>query len=75
MRNLILEEKIVISESTAISKIVFQALIAIISKHIISEKMKKAFCKKTLTPETNHKILCNGYKSGGLKMLMFQTKP
>lgn len=48
MRNLILEEKIVISESTAISKIVFQALIANISKHIISEKMKKAFCKKTL---------------------------
>ena len=37
MRKLILERKIVIFKTTAISKIVFQSLIATVPKHIVNE--------------------------------------
>lgn len=51
MRNLTLEEKIVISKTLALSEIMFQLLINIIPYHIISEliniqKTKKNYMEK-----------------------------
>ena len=51
MRNLTLEEKIVISKTLALSTIMFQLLINIIPSHIISElisiqKTKKNYMEK-----------------------------
>ena len=76
MRRLTLEEKIVFFKTIAISKIVFQAFITTAPKHIVNElkKIQKAFFGNNSSPKIKHEILCNDYKAGGLKMLIFQAK-
>ena len=76
MRNLTLEEKIIIFKTIAISKIVFQSVITTVPKHVINEleKIQKAFLWKNSTPKMKHETLYIDYKAGELKMLIFQTK-
>ena len=76
MRRLTLEGKIVIFKTIAISKIVFQAFITTVPKHIVNElkKIQKAFLWNNSSSKIKHEPLCNGYKAGGLKKLIFQAK-
>ena len=76
MRNLTLEEKIVISKTLLISKIVFQSLITIFPRYIENEleKIKKAFLQKISSPEIKHETLCNYYKGVGLKNIDISNK-
>ena len=63
------EGKIVISKTTAISKIVSQSFIKTVPKHITNglEKIQKAFQWKNSISMIKHETLCNDYKDGGLK--------
>ena len=69
MRRLTLEGKIVIFKTIAISKIVFQAFITTVPKHIVNElkKIQKAFFWNNSSPKIKHETLCNDYKAGGTK--------
>ena len=66
------EGKIVIFKTLAISKIVFQSLITPVPRHVVNEleKMQGFFLKK-FSLKIKHKTLCNDYKGGGLKILIF----
>ena len=61
MRNLTLEQKIVIFKTIAISKIVFQSFISTVLKRIINEleKIQKAFLWKNPTCKIKHETLFN----------------
>lgn len=69
MRNLTLEEKIVISKTLALSTIMFQLLINIIPSHIISEliSIQKKILWQNSDPKIRHETLCTQYKEGVLK--------
>ena len=69
MRRLTLEGKIVIFKTIAISKIVFQAFITTVPKHIANEfkNIQKAFLWNNSSSKTKHETLCNDYKARGLK--------
>ena len=68
MRNLTLEEKIVIFKTSVISKIVFQSLIKTIPNHIVKEHEKNTgLLWKHSTPKIKHEMLCNDYKGECLK--------
>ena len=76
MRRLTLEGKIVIFKTIAISKIVFQAFITTVPKHIVNElkKIQKAFFWNNSSPKIKHETLCNDYKAGGLKNVDIPSK-
>ena len=76
MRRLKLEGKIVIFKTIAISKIVFQAFITTVPKHIVNElkKIQKAFFWNNSSPKIKHETLCNDYKDGGLKIVDILSK-
>ena len=61
MRNLTLEEKIVIFKAIAISKINLQSFITTAPKHIVNklEKIQKTFLWKNSTPKIKNEILWN----------------
>ena len=63
MRNLTLQERIVILKNIAILKIVFQSFITTVPKHIASElkKIQKSFIWKNSTPKTKYETPCNDY--------------
>ena len=63
------EQKTIIFKTLAISKIVFQSLIAPVPRHIMNEleKIQNAFLWKNSSPKIKHETLCNDYKDGGLK--------
>ena len=65
MRKLTLEGKIVIFKTIAISKIVFQAFITNVPKHIVYElqKIQQAFFWNNSSPKIKHETLCNDYKT------------
>ena len=69
MRNLMLEGKIVIFKTIAISKIVFHSFITTFPKYVVNnlKKIQKTFLWENSTPKIKHETLCNDYKSGGLK--------
>ena len=69
MRKLTLEGKIVNFKTIAISKIVFQAFITTVPKHIFHElkKIQKAFFWNNSSSEIKHETLCHDYKAVGLK--------
>ena len=75
MRRLALEEKIVFFKTIAISKN-FQAFITTVSKHIVNElkKIQKAFFGNNYSPKIKLETLCNDYKAGRLKLLIFQAE-
>ena len=76
IRNLVLEGKISITKTIAISKIVFQSFIATVPKHIINEltEIQKAFLWKNSFPKIKHETLCNDDKAGGLKNVDIPNK-
>ena len=76
IRKLKLEGKNVIFKTIAISKIVLQAFITAVPKHIVNElkKIQKAFLRNSSFPKIKHETLCNGCKVGGLNQFIFQTK-
>ena len=76
MRRLTLEGKIVNIKTIAISKIVFQALITTVPKHILNElkKIQNAFLGNDSSPKIKHETLCNNYKAGGLKNVDIPSK-
>ena len=76
MRNLILEGKMVIFKTLAISKTVFQSLITSVPRHIVNEleKIQKSFLWKNPSPKIKHETLCNDNKGGGLKNIDILSK-
>ena len=76
MRKLTVEVKIVIFKTIAILKIVFQAFITTFPKYIVNELKKniKGCLLDNSSPKIKHETLCNDYKAGELKMLIFQTQ-
>ena len=60
----------------AISKIVFQAFITPVAKHIANElkKIQKAFFWNNSSPKIKHETLCNDIEQAGKEMLIFQAK-
>ena len=68
-RNLTLAGRIVAFKSLAISKIVFQALIASVPTHITKalEAIQTSFLWSNPNPKIKHKTLCKRYENGGLK--------
>ena len=71
-RNLTLEGRIVVSKSLAISKIVFQALIAPVSTHVIKalETIQTSFLWDKSNPKIKHKK----YENGDLKNVDIRNK-
>ena len=75
MRKLTLEGKIVIFETIATSKIVFQAFITTVQKHILSMNLKKSlFIWNNSSPKIKHETHCNHYRAGGLKNVDIPNK-
>ena len=75
-RNITLEGRIVVFKSLAISKIIFQALIAPVPIHVIKalETIQTSFLWNNSNPKIKHKILCKGYENGGLKDVDIRNK-
>ena len=75
-RRLTLEGKIFIFKTITISKIVFQAFITTVPKHIVKElkKIRTAFFLNNSSPNIKHETLCNDYKAGGLKNVDILSK-
>ena len=68
-RNHTLEGRIVVFKSLAITKIIFQALIAPAPTHVIKtlETIQISFLWNNSNPKIKHKILCERYENGGLQ--------
>ena len=75
-QNLTLEERIVVFKSLAISKIIFQALIAPVQTHVIKalETIETSFLWNNSNPKIKHKTLCKRYENGCLKNVDIQNK-
>ena len=70
-RNLTLEGRRVVFKSLAISKIVFQALIATVPNHVIKalETIQTFFLWNNSNPKKKHNFIGKRYENGGVKML------
>ena len=68
-QNLNFEGRVVVFKSLAISKIVFQALIAPVLTHVIKalETIQTSFLWNNSNTKIKHKTLCKRYENGGLK--------
>ena len=75
-RKLTLERKIVIFKTIAISKIVFQAFITTIPKHIVNviKKIQKPFFWNNCSRKIKLETFCDDYKAGGLKNVDIPNK-
>ena len=73
MRYLSIEGKIIIFKTLAISKLVNLALLTVSPNHIIEEiaKIQKSFVGDDSPLQLKHETLKMGFKTGGLKMLMY----
>ena len=60
MRNLTLEERIVVFKTLAVSKIVFLAILTKILYQVVKEleKIQKTFLWKNSTPKIKHETAC-----------------
>ena len=69
MRQLTIENKILIFKILAISKVVHLALVRDVPSSTIAklEKIQKQFIWKNGNPKLKHTTLCNKYKQGGLQ--------
>ena len=76
LRNLTLEGKILILETLALSKIIFQAFVTPIPIYVVTEleKIQKSFLWENSTSKIKHDTLCNDYKGGGLKNVNIRKK-
>ena len=75
MHRLILEGKIIVFGTLAISKIVFLSLISKVPTKVISEpeRIQKTFLWSS-KPKMKNEILCSDFKHGGLKNVNIQKK-
>ena len=73
-RNLTLEGRIVVFKSLAISKIVFQALIAPVPTQLIKALGTIQTSFLCNNPKIKHKTLCKRFENGGLKNVDMQNK-
>ena len=71
-RMLILEGRIMIFKTLAVSKTVYLDLVADVPKVIVKElqKIQKKILRQNSRPKIKHKTLSNTFKTGGLKMLI-----
>ena len=69
LRNLTIEEIIIVFKSVAISKLIFLALVTEIPTTIINflTKIHMKFIWKAKNPKIKNSTLCNDYEYGGLK--------
>ena len=76
LRNLILEGKILILQTLALSKILFEAFLTPIPIYVVTEleKIQKSFLWENSTSKIKHDTLCNDYKYGGLKNVDLRKK-
>ena len=76
LRNLTLEEKILIFKTLALSKIIFQAFVTLIPIYVVTEleKIQKSFLWENSASKIKHDTLCNNYKDGGLKNVDIRKK-
>ena len=76
LQNLILEGKILIFKTLALSKIIFQAFATPILIYVVTEleKIQKSFLWENSTSKIKHDTLCNDYKDGGLKNVDIRKK-
>ena len=76
MRNLTLEERIVVFKTLAISKIVFLALLTKILYQVVKEleELQNSFLWKNSIPKIKHEPTRKDYKDGGLKNVNISCK-
>ena len=75
-RILLLEGKIIIFKTLAISKIVYLTFLTVIPNSLIEElqKIQKSVIWSPSRPEINHKTRCNHFENGGLKYVDISSK-
>ena len=73
LRNLTLEGRILIFKTLALSKIIFQAFVTQIPDYVVTElgKLQKSFLWLNSTSDIKRDTLCNDYKDGGLRNVVF----
>ena len=76
LRNLTLENKIIVFEKLALSKITHLALVKTIPKSTIEQlnMIQKGFIWNSMKPKIKHSTLCNNYQDGGLKNVNIESK-
>ena len=69
LRNLVLEQKILIFKKLALSEIIFPAFVTPIPIYVANEleKIQKCILWENSTSKIKHDTLCNDFKHGGLK--------
>ena len=75
-RMLLLEGRIIIFKTLAISKIVYLTFLIVIPNSLIEElqKIQKTFIWHSPRPKISHKTLCNSFDNGGLKHVNISSK-
>ena len=76
IRNLIVQGKITIFKTLAISKVIHLALVTNVPQVIIDQlkKIQKDFIRNRRHPEIRHSTLCNTLENGGLKSFHIPNK-
>ena len=76
MRNLSIEDKIVVFKTLAISKLVYLALLTVIPNHITDEvaKIQKSFIWHDSSPKIKHETLRMKFNAGDLKNVDIRFK-
>ena len=74
-RMILLEGRIIIFKTLAISKIVYLVFFTVITNSLIElQKIQKMFIWHSSRPKISHKTLCNNFENGGLKHLDISSK-
>ena len=75
-RNLILEGKIVIYKTLALSKFAFLAQVSPIPKEITTttQRMQRQFLWNSSNVNIKHETICNDFQNGGLKKVNITSK-
>ena len=76
MRNLILEGKIIVFKTLALSKIFHVCLTSVVAKKIIEgiENIQKNFLWNRSAPRIKHSTLCNSFATVGITNVDINTK-
>ena len=75
-QNLLFGRRIVVLRSLAISKIVFQALIALVLNYMIKslETIQTSFLWNNTNPQIKHKTICKNFREEWLKDFSIRNK-